>query len=143
VVQGDNGATDQGTPITFDIVTSFQVLGTYSAQISSRLATQKRATMCRPLIVSSGVSAPVLDVNVDYNIMPVGSPVVSVVTTTEWDQFNWDQASWASSNVVQSQWYSVDGIGTAFSIHMSGTAQTLMLQVLAWDLTYEIGIGFI
>jgi hypothetical protein len=44
---------------------------------------------------------------------------------------------------VQNNWFSVDGIGTAFAVHMSGQAQSLSLKVLAFDVTFESGMGFI
>lgn len=135
VVQADSGSTDQGAPIQFDMVTSFQVPGNV-AQI-------KRATMCRPFIIANGYSQPKMDVNVDYNVAAVSSQLLSVTTATQWDQFDWDQANWAAQDIVQNQWYSVDGLGTAFAVHMSGQAETLSLKVLALDLTYETGIGFI
>jgi len=135
VVQADTGATDQGKPIAYDIVTSFQVLG--------NAPQQKRATMCRPFLIANGICNPVMDVNVDYNISPVSSPLTTQTSQAEWDQFNWDEANWASGDFVQNNWFSVDGIGTAFAVHMSGQAQSLSLKVLAFDVTFEAGMGFI
>jgi hypothetical protein len=135
VVQADFGTTDQGVPIAYDLVTSFQVLG--------QNPQQKRATMCRPFIMSTGQANPVMDVNVDFNVTPVTSPVTSTASATLWDAFNWDQADWAANDIVQSNWYSVDGIGTSFAVHMSGEAVTASFRIMAFDIAYEAGVGFI
>jgi hypothetical protein len=135
VVQADFGNDDQGVPIAYDIVTSFQVLG--------QNAHQKRATMCRPYLIATGSPNPTMDVNVDFNISPVTSAVTTTSSGALWNQAKWNEANWSSEPAPQSQWFSVDGIGTTFAIRMSGVAQSATLQILAWDLAFETGVGFV
>ena len=135
IVQADIGGNDNGVPIAFDLCTAFQVFGGNLRQ--------KRATMARPFMIASGQWYPVLDVNVDYTLSEVTSPLPVSADETNWNQFNWDNATWGSTGTPQHNWYSVQGIGTSFSIRMSGTAQSVQLQLMAFDLAYEPAIGFV
>lgn len=135
VVQSDVGGSDNGVPISFDLITAFQVFG--------NMMQQKRATMCRPFIVASGRWFPVMDVNTDYTIQPVSSVVDVEAYDTLWDQFNWDGANWGSSGTPQHDWYSVNGIGTSFAVRFAGTAYAAQLQLMAIDVTYEPATGFV
>ena len=135
VITADSGADDQGKPIHYEMVTSFQLAGGAAAV--------KRATMVRPYFIADGPTIPALDVNVDYNVMPVGSPISFQGSPTKWDQFNWDQANWSGDLVAQTNWYSVQGIGNSFAVHLSGMAKALTLQLLAFDLAFETGSGLV
>ena len=144
IIQADYGADDQGQPINYDLVTSFQLPGS-SPMMLMPGAQQKRATMCRAYLMTDGQINAYLDVNTDYNIATVGAAVQTGSADTEWDTppFLWDQAPWAGTLQLQSQWYSVQGVGNAFSIHMQGLAKAAQMQILAFDLSYESGTGFI
>lgn len=135
VMQADAGADDNGVPIAFDLITAFQVFG--------NLQQQKRATMVRPFIIASGNWYPVLDVQMDYTLSNVTSPIGIESFATTWNNFNWDQANWASGGQPQHNWYSVQGIGTAFAVRMSGTSMGASLQLMAFDITYEPAMGFV
>lgn len=135
VIQADIGADDQGQPISYEMVTSFQLPGG-TAQV-------KRATMVRPYFMADGPSMPTLDVNVDYNVQSVGSPITFSGQTTQWDNFNWDQANWNGDLVAQTNWYSVQGLGNSFAVHLSGKAKALTLNLLAFDLAFESGSGMV
>lgn len=134
IVQADTGGSDNGQPIAFDMITAFQTFGVMQ---------QKRATMCRPFMIASGRWYPVMDVNVDYTIQPVKAALDVSSNVTTWDQFNWDQADWGSTGTPQHDWYSVDGIGTAFAVRFTGTAFSANLQLMALDLAYEPAVGFV
>jgi hypothetical protein len=135
VHHADSANNDNGQPIAFDLVTCFQLPGGG--------ATQKRALMCRPFVSANGVFRPFLDVNVDYIIANVTATVGGDVLGTVWDSFDWDEAPWSTGGVVQTQWYSVAGLGTAFAVHMTGAAVGLQIQLMAFDLSYEAGIGLL
>src|SRR5215469_6266891 len=135
IVQADTGASDQGQPIVYNVVTAFQ---------TGDSAMQKRATMCRPYIVTDWGGAPLLDVNVDYSIEGVSSPLTDInAFSTAWDGFNWDAAPWDTGPLPVNNWYSVQGIGNAFAIHMQGASMANVLNLLAFDLALESGMGFV
>lgn len=135
VIQGDIGGTDNGVPIAFDLITAFQVFGNDMHQ--------KRVTMARPYLIIAGQWNPVMDVQVDYTLSGVTSPLMPSGGGTFWDQFNWDQANWGSTGAPQHLWYSVQGIGNSFALRLSGTAVSASLQLLAFDVAYEAGMGFV
>jgi hypothetical protein len=45
--------------------------------------------------------------------------------------------------VPRKDWYSVNGIGNSFSVHLSGQAKANTFQVLAFDLAYEAGMAVV
>lgn len=135
VMQADTGGTDNGVPIAFDLITAFQIFG--------NIQQQKRACMVRPFMIASGVWYPMLDVNVDYTLTNITAQLNVESFGTLWDHFNWDEANWGSLGGPQHDWYSAQGIGTAFAVRMSGIAKSASLQLMAFDVTYEPAIGFV
>lgn len=135
VLQADSGGNDNGVPIAFDLITAFQVFG--------NLQQQKRATMVRPFMIASGIWYPMLDINTDYILTNVTAVLGIQPSGTLWDQFNWDRANWGSTGSPQHDWYSAQGIGTAFAVRMSGMAKDATLQLMAFDVTYEPALGFV
>jgi hypothetical protein len=144
ILQADSGFDDDGVPIFYDLVTAFQT--------PDDQATQKRATMCRPFLVTDGDGSTNVDVNTDYWIRSVSAALQLGDADTEWNEFNWDQANWAGGEMRPvADWYSVSGIGNAFSVHMSGSSATQdssgramfvrNLQILAFDIALEVGMG--
>lgn len=141
VMQADTGTTDAvgntGTtaPISYEMVSSFQMLG--------QIPNQKRATMARPFLVTTGPLAPAMDVNTDYTVDPVTSPIAEPVSGANWNEVNWNQFEWSSEPQVTRNWFSVDGIGTAFALHLTGVTSAEVLQLLAYDIAYEPAIGVV
>jgi hypothetical protein len=135
VIQADINGDDNGKPINFDLITAFQTFG--------GVLQQKRALMCRPIMIASGKWYPVMDVNTDYAVTPVTSVLNVSSDETTWNNFNWDQADWGSTGTPQSEWYSVNGIGMSFAVRLSGTAVDATLQLMALDMAYEQAIGFV
>jgi hypothetical protein len=96
VYQWDVGASDDGQTITAEMKTAFSSFGS---------ATTKRFTMIRPLLKTSGLVQPAIDVDTDYqNNVPTATPtVVDVGSTTPETRFDWT---------------SIGGIGYVAAPHM-------------------------
>lgn len=117
VMWGDKGPDDNGQPIVFDMVTAFQR--------PQGNPMKKRATMCQPFItINAGSPAMQLDVNVNYVVQGVTSPIKPA------DVQNYD-------------WFSVEGLGSAFAVHLSGSASGVDMSIEGFDLAYESGAGFV
>ena len=68
VYQWDVGSSDNGTTIVADVLTAFSNFGS---------SVSKDFTMVRPLLKTSGIVAPAIDINADFNeVMPTATPSV-------------------------------------------------------------------
>lgn len=110
------GATDLFTPIYYDMQCAFNYF--------DEPGRNKIMSMLRPFIVSNGAITPTLSVNVDFSDNSVSAPVTSFsVTGGVWDIGVWDSATWSGGIVSQTNWLSVNAVGTALSVRMTVNLQ--------------------
>ena len=86
VYQWDVGSSDNGTTIVADVLTAFSNFGS---------SVSKDFTMVRPLLKTSGIVAPAIDINADFNeVMPTATPsVVDAGSTATEIRYDWTSAS--------------------------------------------------
>lgn len=158
VYKADTSGTDAGETLSADMMTAFNYYGTHG--------NQKRWTMCRPQLTTDGTVSPGIGFNVDFrDDAPLSVPTTNVISSSLWDVALWDTGTWAGDVRTVANWTSVTGIGYCASIRLAvdiepaqqgleglwGTAvwgdntwgnaiaDEVVLQVNAFDLTYEVG----
>lgn len=160
VYKADTSGTDGGNTLSADMLTAFNYYGTHG--------NQKRWMMCRPQLTTDGAVQPGLAFNVDFQqTAPLSVPSTQIAVGSLWDVARWDLSNWGGDIITQSIWTSVTGIGYCASIRLAvdvnpptlpveaaywGTAtwgeslweqsangNEVVLQVNAFDLTYEVG----
>lgn len=158
IYKADTSGTDAGETLSADMMTAYNYYGTHG--------NQKRWTMCRPQLTTDGSVNPGLGFNVDFREdAPLSIPSTNIVSSSLWDVALWDQRTWAGDVRTVANWTSVTGIGYCASIRLAvdieaaqpgeaglwGTAlwgestwentvaDEVVLQVNAFDLTYEVG----
>lgn len=99
-----DGLSDNGTNINGFCIQAFSDFG------DNRV--QKRFTMMRPVLFTSGYPALLGEVNVDFDLSDSTSALsVSTVSFGTWDNALWDVALWGTGLAVQQNWQGVTGIG--------------------------------
>lgn len=133
VCQGDTGTADFGnTNIMGDIQPAFTAFGSN--------AIQKRFTMVRPVMISTGDIRPSIIINTDYQINTPTSLIASQGSLgPTWAQLTWATWVWGSPQTVKRGWQSVSGIGYAAAMRMQVTTATLTIQLLSIDYLFEPG----
>jgi hypothetical protein len=158
VYKADTSGNDAGNALNADMMTAYNYYGVRG--------NQKRWTMCRPQLTTDGQVNPGLALNVDFrDDAPLSIPSTQIVAASLWDVALWDQGLWTGDVRTKANWDSVDGIGYCASIRLAvdiagatlnapglwGTAvwgtsawevtiaDEIVLQVNAFDLTYEKG----
>lgn len=158
VYKADTSGTDAGSTLRADMMTAFNYYGSHG--------NQKRWTMCRPQLTTDGQVNPGLGFNVDFReTAPLSTLSTQITSSALWDVALWDSANWAGEITTTGNWTSVTGIGYCASIRLvvdlgtpqvgvqgfwgtavwgentweNFTADEVVLQVNAFDLTYEMG----
>ncbi len=158
IYKADTSGTDGGNTLSADMMTAFNYYGTHG--------NQKRWTMCRPQLTTDGSVNPGLGFNVDFREdAPLSVPNTQIVSSSLWDVALWDVGTWAGDIRTVANWTSVTGIGYCASIRLAvdiqqggatdigvwgvglwgestwgaAAADEVVLQVNAFDLTYEVG----
>jgi hypothetical protein len=158
IYHADTSGSDSGSTLSADMMTAFNYYGSHG--------NQKRWTMCRPQLTTDGAVNPGLGFNVDFrDDAPLSVPSSQIVSSSLWDVALWDVSSWAGDVRTVANWTSVTGIGYCASIRLAvdltaaqtgiagvwgigrwgeetwgnAVADEVVLQVNAFDLTYEVG----
>lgn len=133
VYKAFTGATDNGSDIVAEMITSFQYVGGRGVN--------KRFTMCRPVLQTNGQLQYGLNVAVDYaNPSPLAVVNSNVPAGSVWDTAIWDAGIWSTEDLsLQRVWSGVSGIGYAVAVHMLISTHTISVNVNSFDLMYEQG----
>lgn len=131
VAQCDTGQMDGTGQITGTLQPAFSYVG------SDR---QKRFTMIRPLLQTSGTIQPALALNTDFNtVLPQGVPTFGPVNGPLWDVALWDVSYWASGATVQKNWQNVGGVGFSATVYLTIASNAAQVNLLALDYVYQLG----
>ncbi len=135
VAQADIGQSDAGTQILGTVKPAFSYIGTDR---------QKRFTMVRPLIQTTGQVSPTLALNVDFqNILPTGTPTFSTTANPMWNVALWNVSFWASGPLLQKDWQTVYGIGFSATVYMTLASTVSQVALLSFDYVLEAGQGIL
>lgn len=104
VYLADAGATDNGSPITYDVQWAFSAYGMPGRQ--------KTWTMARPLLKTSPRIQPALAMLADYaSIVPTNIPTVPASAATVWGQMIWGSTLWTDPDAIRYDWAGVGAVG--------------------------------
>lgn len=132
VYKADNGLMDNMGPITGNIKTAWNYLGTRG--------TNKFITMIRPVIQSSGLPSVLLSVNTDFgNLLPTGAITITQPQGSLWGSAKWGTGTWAGTSNITANWFSGGAIGYCVAIRVSVAAQGQSFSLNSFDLQGEIG----
>ncbi len=135
IMKADTGYNDNGYEIPFDGATAFNYLKDRSSI--------KLVTNVRPFIEASAPVTFSLNVNVDFENLPIeGEAVTSVYTGDKWDQGLWNIAKWGVERPYSSEWYAVAGVGRCVSIRLKGNIKDISFSFDAFSIIFERG-GFL
>jgi hypothetical protein len=131
VAQADVGQNDAGAQIFGSMKPAFSYVGTDR---------QKRFTMVRPIILTTGAVYPTLALNVDFqNVLPTGVPTFSSTASPMWNVALWNVSYWASGPFAQKDWQTIYGIGFTGTVYMTLASTVSEVSVLSFDFLLENG----
>ena len=131
-----NVAGKVGSPVEFDILTSFQPPG---GDISS----YKRVGFIRSIGVLSGIVNVNVDAVYDYNVEKIIQPPPAVAPegTNLWNLGIWNEDLWDYATQGISFPSGAAGLGRVVAVGMRGSSNT-RLTIVGWDISYTVG-GFL
>lgn len=104
VAKAWNGLDDNGTNIACNGLQAFNDFG------NDRL--QKRFTMMRPILQSTGIPSVLAQMNIDFDLSDPSSPLSFAATSyATWDSGLWDFGIWGTDMSVLKNWQGCYGIG--------------------------------
>jgi hypothetical protein len=133
VTQAWTGTADNGATITGEIVGAYDYFRNRDGI--------KEVTMFRPVIGWDANPASFLvGVNVDFvNTIPVGAIAFPSSTGGVWDTGTWDTATWGGDVVLNTAWYSANGIGYAIAPHIIISSKAANIKIASFDYAYKTG----
>jgi hypothetical protein len=133
IVQAWTGSSDEGKLI------NGECLGAYD-YFRNRNGT-KEITLFRPVIGwDSNPSIFLVGVDVDFVYRaPTGAISFPAAAGAIWDTSKWDESVWGGSVTLNSNWYTVNGIGFAIAPHILISTASATVKVAAFDFTYKQG----
>jgi len=124
---------DNGTTITGNCQQAY----TYFTQ---NRAIEKRFTMARPVLFTSGSVGALIGMNTDFDQSTLtGTLSISANSTALWDSATWDSSLWGGSLSVSKNWYGLQGMGYCGSINMKIATIGAETHWVSTDLVYEQG----
>lgn len=131
VYKADDGLSDDGEDISWDIKTAFQYFG-------SKM--KKQFHMVRPVFASNAAFSPAFDLNVDFaDAPPTGTPTFSTPGSALWDVALWDVDSWSGDVAISKDWRSVTGLGWAAALRIRGQSNELQVSLRSIDFLFSVG----
>lgn len=132
VYQAHYEYSDDGGEIAVDLKTAFNYFGNANVQ--------KRFSLTRPLFVANGSIRLQFAIDTDFADEPITSSVTVTGTLgTAWDAGDWDATSWGTSNVHNTDWYRIAGIGRSGAMRVLGNLEDVVLSLSAFDVSYVPG----
>lgn len=134
VYKSDNGTSDNGALIQFDVRTAF-------SQMIAK-GRQKYWKAARPVIRINGRIPTTASLSVDYETR---EPAAAISSTENpgglWDVAVWDVDFWAPPFIIQQNWETISGLGYTASLWLRGRTATQELAIFSIDYLVEPG-GF-
>lgn len=132
IAQCDTGNSDAGSQIQGSMQPAFSYIGTDR---------QKRFTMVRPLLQTTGAVLPALGLCVDFQtILPSGTPTFVSSGDAIWNVALWNVSFWSTGPIIQKDWQTVYGIGFSATVYMT-LASMSAINILSFDYLLEQGQG--
>lgn len=133
VARAWHGTTDDGDNIRADGQQAFNYFG--------RKGQNKRFTLARPVVQSSGLPAPQMTLNVDFDdTAPTLTQIAAADGAFSWDVSTWDGPDvWGGSSQIYRNWQGVTGVGYAASPRFLVASNTTTVRWIATDIVMEEG----
>lgn len=133
VVQAWTTNADNGAAITGEMVGAYDYFRNRDGL--------KEVTMFRPIIGwNINPTSFFAGVNVDFvDVTPVGAISFPITQAGTWDSAIWDQAIWGGDVILNTSWYSANGIGFAIAPHIIVSSNAANIKVAAFDFAYKSG----
>lgn len=111
IYKWDEGGTDKGGQITYDLKTAFNYFGSRGAL--------KKFQMLQPILRSSSDLQPAVEVLTDFKeSVPTAVPTVIRPSSGTWGVGEWDSAFWGANTDIRDGWTSVTGIGYCGAVRL-------------------------
>ncbi len=128
VYRADDGTSDDGNSIPWQLKTAYQALG--------NAGVQKRFTMLRPILLINGISGFEVGLDVDYGNAEIFGTLSAAISAALWDVALWDVDVWGGQTMVR-DWASVGSIGRVASAQLRGESIGVELTLNAFDVMME------
>ena len=131
VVKAWSGLADMGTNIAADCQSAFNYF-------NSRR--QKRWTMARPIVASTGRPPLSIGINIDFqDNAPLGVVSSAAVAGGGWDAGTWDSSVWGGQQTIYRQWQGLRGVGFTASTRLRYDGQGYEVSWISTDYVFEQG----
>jgi hypothetical protein len=127
------GNLDDQTPITADVLPSFQYFGS--------LASNKYFTLVKPYLMSSGNPSILYGMNADFvESEPEGVFNYEAGTGMTWGSMYWNQMQWGGSILrIASGWHTVGTLANSASLRMKIQNNGAETKFMNWSTVYQTG----
>lgn len=132
VYQADVGFSDNGSNIVSVVQQAYGYFGSRGVV--------KKFQMARPILISQGSVVPAIIMSTDFQEKRTeASSYVVGSSGSEWDVATWDEASWASEDILTANWQSLSGIGISGGIKILTSLNNVSCKWVSTDIVYETG----
>lgn len=133
VVQAWTGTADDTRIITGELIGAYDYFRNRDGI--------KEITLFRPVIGWNAQPANFLvGVNTDFiNVIPTGAIAFPTAVGGVWDSSLWDGAVWGGAVTLNSQWYTVFGVGFAIAPHLIIASSLAQIRIASFDYAYKSG----
>lgn len=101
---------------------------------------KKYFTRARPSILTTGVPAILIGVNVDFDTnFTVSALTFSPTSYALWDTALWDSGIWGQNLIVSNAWQGITGIGYCASVQFESASMGINIQWASTDIVYQTG----
>jgi hypothetical protein len=128
------GPSDNGDPITSEMVQAFNYFGNRNQQ--------KQFRMVRPVLGWDINPAKILlGIDVDFQVTTPTATIFPINDTDVlvWDVGRWDTNSWGGNEELKADWYAANGIGFAGAVHMLVESSAAGISYSSCDIMWEAG----
>lgn len=100
----------------------------------------KRWTLARPVIETSGTPAALFNINVDFDdTPPVATVSYSPAGFGVWNTSQWDSGTWGADLQVSKGWQGVTGVGKCAAGRLKVAANGIQVRWMSTDYSLELG----
>lgn len=137
---GGNGYVGKAWDTYADNSTDIQAFCVQAFSDFKTPSQQKRFTLMRPVMYTSGSPNILGEVNVDFDLSDTTSELSFTATTyATWDTGVWDTSLWGTDLTLQQNWQGCTGIGFYGAPVLKVAAQGIQVQWNSTTLVYEKG----
>lgn len=134
VGQAWDGLSDNGSNIETDGKQAFNFFGT---------SNNKRFTLIRPTLLSSGSPAALCGINVNFeDSAPTAALSYAPVTYASWGTALWGTGLWAETLAVIRTWQGLTGIGNCAAVRFKTASSGIQVMWVSTDIVFEKGSIF-